>query len=204
MVSLVLPGAQRYLHCLRNYQSPAQEDMEAWSQFYLLCDPLLRRFARSCQVRPCDVDDCVQSSWKQITAALTAFRDDGQSARLAGWLHVIVRSRATDLRRYGARHPTRRLTARLEARQSSRDMDPAAERERSQERRRVREALEQLYRRASQVNSRMFQMRWMEERTVRDVARALDLTPEQVRYRCFRMKQKFRLLYEKEFNQKLR
>jgi hypothetical protein len=65
VVPVVLCGAQRYLKCLRNHQTPSDEDMEAWSHFYLLCDPLLRRFARSCHVAPCDIDDCVQSSWNK-------------------------------------------------------------------------------------------------------------------------------------------
>jgi RNA polymerase sigma factor (sigma-70 family) len=201
LVPVVLRGAQRYLNCLRNYQTPSETEMEAWSRFYLLCDPLLRRFARSCQVPPGDIDDCVQSSWKQITAALPAFRDDGQPGRLAAWLHAIVRGRGMDLQRYRARHPTRCLTAYLGARQASRDVDPEAECERYRERKRVRKVLGQLCRHVSGVSYRVFQMRWIEGCTVKEVARALDLTAEQVRYRCSRMKRKFRLLYEKDLRE---
>jgi RNA polymerase sigma factor (sigma-70 family) len=195
---LVLSGSQRYLACLQNRRNPMDADVEAWGHFYLLCDPLLRRFAVSCRVLPGDVDDCVQSSWKQITADLPSFRDDGKTGRLAAWLHAIVRGKGIDLQRYRDRHPTRSLLSHRGAWQTSRDEDPAAKCERHRERTRVTKVLTKLCRQVFTINYRAFQMRWMEGCTVKEVAQELDLTVSQVRYRCYRVKLRFRFLYERE------
>jgi RNA polymerase sigma factor (sigma-70 family) len=177
----VLHGAQNYLECLRRQQAPAPADLQAWAQFYLVCDPLLRRFARACRVYAEDVDDCVQSSWKKITASLPDFDYRGEPGRLAAWLHSVVHSKVTDLRRYRVRHPTCCLTAHLGVEQKSRDADPAARLERRRHRPRVRRVLAELRCRVSATSYRAFRLRWIEGRSAKEVSRLLRLSVTQVR-----------------------
>jgi RNA polymerase sigma factor (sigma-70 family) len=170
--------------------------VDAWEQFYAICDPLLRRFAISCRVLPNDVDDCVQFAWKEITVALPAFHDDGAIDRFRAWLHLIVHSKAMDLCRYRARHPARFLTSKGEAALPSKDADSTPEDQQRNQSARVRRVLADMCRCVSTTSYRVFHMRCIEGHKVSQVAAGLNLTVKQVRYRCCRMKRKFRLLYE--------
>jgi len=158
---------------------------------------LLRRFASGCHVPPGDVDDCVQSAWKEITAALPTFQLDGSPSRLGAWLQRIFHSKATDLLRYKARHPSLRLTPQLEAKQTSRYVDPMAELEQEFQRASLDRTLADLRRQMSATNYRAFQLRWIEGHSIKEIAATLNVTPEQVRYRCCRMKRKFCRVYNR-------
>src|SRR5262245_52816393 len=92
----LLRAAQAYLASLRRHEPPGVDAREAWTKFYRVCHPLLRRFALACHIRPAELDDCVQAAWKDITVALPTFHDDGQLRRFHTWLRVIVHSKATD------------------------------------------------------------------------------------------------------------
>jgi DNA-directed RNA polymerase specialized sigma24 family protein len=53
-----------------------------------------------------------------------------------------------------------------------------------------------LGRQVSQRSYRVLHMRYIDGRTVADIAAVLELTPGQVRSRLHRMKQKFQLLFD--------
>jgi RNA polymerase sigma factor (sigma-70 family) len=192
----LLHDAQAYLDCLRRHQTPSSESKESWGRFFLICDPLVRRFAMSCHVSRDDLDDCAQSAWKEITVALPSFREDNQLRGFGAWLYLVVHSKAVDACRHRTRHLTCSLTPRVGARLTSRDPDPAAECEQRDWQAHV---LDKLRGRVSEINYRVFQLRCIEGSPPGQVARELGLTVEQVRYRCCRMKQIFRRLYG-EFN----
>ncbi len=46
---------------------------------------------------------------------------------------------------------------------------------------------------------RVCHMRWMEQRTIQQIAMDLHLTPERVSYRLHRLKKRFRLLFDQTF-----
>jgi RNA polymerase sigma factor (sigma-70 family) len=192
----LLHGTQEYLDCIRRHRAPCSESDEAWTQFFLICDPVLRRFAISCRVPREDLDDCVQSAWREIIVALPAFRDDGQLRGLGAWLYLIVHSKVMDLCRYRARHPVRSLSPNVAARLTSRDGDSTAEHEQRDWQALMRRVLAAMRQRVSPTNYRVFELRLVEGHSVRQVATELGLTVEQVRYRCCRMKRKFRLIYD--------
>jgi DNA-directed RNA polymerase specialized sigma24 family protein len=76
------------------------------------------------------------------------------------------------------------------------DADAIPNVDESQETMRVRQVLADLEVQSPATTYRVFQLRCLEGRSVRQVAEELKLTKEQVRYRCCRMKRRFRVLYD--------
>ena len=192
----LLRGAQSFLECLQRHEVPSAKNQDDWSRFYLICDALMRRYARCCHVRSGDLDDCLQSAWREVTAALPRFDNCGQIGRFCSWLRRIVHSKATDVRRYHMRHPLNLLTPNDESRLVSRDADPATLRENKDRRLRMRIAVRELRKNVSPKNFRVFKLCCILGRPAHEVAARLKMTSEQVHYRCFRMKQKFRQLLQ--------
>src|SRR5260370_16520324 len=154
----LLYGAQSYLKCLRLHEIPDSKSVDAWEQFYIICDSLVRRFAIFyCKIASIDVEDCVQSTWEEITRALPAFQYAGHPGAIVAWLRLIVHSKATNQRRYRARHPTRSLRPQVAAKLPSKDADLTAEDQRSQQAR-LRRVMADLRRQVPPTNYRVFQL----------------------------------------------
>jgi DNA-directed RNA polymerase specialized sigma24 family protein len=67
----------------------------------------------------------------------------------------------------------------------------------------VRTALARLAKQVSATSFQVLYLRWIEGRTFLEIADALDLMPDQVRFRHHRMKQKFRELFERLIEQNI-
>lgn len=192
----LLRDTQAYLGCLVERRPPAAKLIAAWQRFYEEFCPVVARFALACGVPQNDLHDCAQEVWTAVVTNLRHFRYDPQRGRFCTWLYALVRSKAIDRARQRTRHPTRNLVADDHAAIHSRDPDPATQCERNSERQLVRGALTELEKRVSKRSYRVVQLRWIEGRTVPEVAAALGLTAEQVRFRDHRAKKKLRRLLE--------
>jgi RNA polymerase sigma-70 factor (ECF subfamily) len=190
----LLQAVRAYLECRRRRQPPRPEWVGAWEQFYRACAPLLHRFARDCRVPPADLNDCLQDVWADLVTALRHFHYNPRRGQFQSWLYTVVRNRARGLLRSRARHPMVSLSPEIGAALAGREASPAEEYERRCRQEAVRRALAALRRVLSACNYRLLHLSWVEGRTVREVAAALGLTPEQVRYRRHRLKQKARAL----------
>ena len=189
-----LEDARSYLECRARRQAPGPHLAHAWECFYQRCAALLRRYARACRVPPADLEDCLQAVWAELVGALPTFRYEPGRGLFRSWLFALVRARAVDLLRRRLRRPTERIRSRTGAALRSREADPAAACERQAEREAVRLLLAEFRHRVSRRNYHVLHMRSVEGRSVGETAAALDLTPEQVRYRHHRMMRKFRSL----------
>ena len=193
----LLQKTQAYLEC-QSKRLPADWPLrKAWEQFYDAYAPLIRRFAVRCGVGKTDLDDCVQQVLTEVIRRLRKFRHNPKRARFSSWLYTLVHNRATDLLRYRVRHPAKRLSEAAAAELCASDGDPATAYEQQRQRTIVRRVLADLNHRVSTLDYCVLHMRWMEGRTVAEVALALGLTPVQVSRRSYRMKQKFRQLFNR-------
>lgn len=197
----LLQRTQAYLEC-QSKGLPADRPLrKAWEEFYDTYTPLIRRFAIRCRVRKTDLDDCVQQVLTEVIRRLPDFRHDSKRAHFPSWLYTLVHNRATDLLRYRARHPAESLSAAAAAELRASDGDPALAYEQARQRMMVRRVLADLNKRVSIIDYCVLHMRWIEGHSVSEVASALGLTPEQVSRRSYRMKQKFRRLFERHTGQ---
>lgn len=188
-------NAQAYLARRSQHLAPSSHLVEAWEQFYRICSSLIRRFAVACRVPRASLDDCVQQVWTELVSKLSQFRYDPRRCQFRSWLYLLVHSKAIDLIRTRTRHPVEHLSQRAEAALCGRDGDPAAEYERHRKSAAVRRILAELSQCVSPPNYRVVYLRWIEGRTVQEVASALGLTRSQVWLREHRMKRKFRRLF---------
>jgi RNA polymerase sigma-70 factor (ECF subfamily) len=191
----LLQHTQKYLECRFRRQAQVSIFIESWEQFYRICGPLLRHYALACHVPRAELEDFVQEVWTELVKSLRDFHYDRQRGRFTSWLYRVVQSKAIDLLRRRIRHPTVGLCLQSQALLESWEEDPLTACERKDQQAYVLRVLTQLRRQVSPRNYGVLTLRWIEGRSMREIASALDLTPEQVRYRLHRMKRKFLRLY---------
>ncbi len=192
----LLQKTQLYLACLSRRQTPGSPLSEAWDRFYRIIDPVIRRFASGCGAAAPDLDDCAQEVWTTLVTHLRDFHLDPRRGRFLSWLYTLVRSKAADQVRGRARHPAANLTHAAGAELRGPDADPAAEYEMHRQQTLVHAVLDELRQQVSERSYRVVYLRWIEGRTIPEIAAALNLTPQQVRFRSHRMKQKFHILFD--------
>ncbi len=159
-------------------------------------DPYLKHFAQNCGLPPADQEDCCQEAWKQIVMSLPGFDSDGARGRLLCWLHTILHNKVTDLLRYRLRHPAVRLRREAEAALRAGDAGLGAGNEQYRQQEAFQSLLARLRARERAEAYRIFQMRFLEERSTSEIAKELNLTTRQVVCRLYHTKARFRLLLE--------
>jgi RNA polymerase sigma factor (sigma-70 family) len=169
----------------------------SWDEFYHLCDQFLRSFVLCSHVRFSDRNDCLQSAWKAAVVALPKYDYDGQSGRFFAWLYGIVYTKAIDIFRYKGRHPSCQLENVLESRWDTDASDSAPDSD--QEQARVRRVFRRMSREESTLNYRVFDLRWIEGHTIKQIVADTGLTSTAVRCRLCRLRRRFKLLYEWDF-----
>lgn len=192
----VLDAIKSYLECRSGGVEPSPWLTDAWERFYQFYSPRIRGFLRRWPLSEADRSDCLQDVWHEVVSQLPHFVPDPDRARLSTWLLVLARNRAVDAIRRRTRHSFASLCHRDVRAAEAPDADPAAAYERGMMRDEVRDALAELSRRVSPTSYRVVYLRWIEGLPTAEVAAALALTPEQVRFRTCRMKQKIRQLLE--------
>jgi RNA polymerase sigma factor (sigma-70 family) len=190
----LLGRTQRYLKSLLSQQVPDSLLEESWDVFYSIYTRLIRRFVLARGIKHTEVDDCLQDVWGEVATRLVDFEHPVHRPGLRAWLYTLVRSKATDIVRrkikQGVVGVGENTAARCEPR--SREADPTDEIERQWGQAVVQTTLEDLQAEVSSLNYNVLYMRFMENRSVSEVAEALNLKPEQVRYRQHRMLKKLR------------
>jgi len=186
----LLERTQAYLRSLAAGQRPDGRSVDAWEWFYDVYNPMVRRWIMGRHLPDADLDDCVQHVWKEIVAKLPQLQFDPQRGRFCSWLATLVRRRTTAFLRKGKGDPVSTLGREASLVPCCRELDPAVAYQRQENRDVVHEAIAELRRQVSATSYQVLHLRCIEERTVSEIAASLDLTPEQVRYRCYRMKRR--------------
>jgi RNA polymerase sigma factor (sigma-70 family) len=167
---------------------------EAWDHFYDIYTPRIRWFLSRSGLSEADREDCLQDVWSEVVTHLADLRYDPGRGRLSTWLLTVARNRALNMLRR-----RRRLSLAL-IEDGAFLVDPGpgplAACECLSRKARVNSVLTELSGQVSELNFQVLYQRFIEGRTSAEVADALGLRPEQVRFRLHRMKQKFRDLFE--------
>jgi RNA polymerase sigma factor (sigma-70 family) len=137
------------------------------------------------------LSDCLQEVWLALIMSLRVFRYDPKRGRFHSWLFALVHSKAIDLARQKCRHPSESLSGREEIVPAGEDADPLASCERKHRQEVVRHVMAELWRHLPPRSYDVLFLRSIKGLEVAEVARILELTPEQVRLRHHRAKQQF-------------
>jgi RNA polymerase sigma-70 factor (ECF subfamily) len=192
----LLQQTRQYLQTLLQRQAPDTMLAHAWDEFYRIYSALVRRFVLARGLRGADVDDCVQDVWSTVARKLSEFERPSARPGLRAWLYTVVRSKATDFVRRGLRQPVQNLEAAVDRDQlpDHRAADPAAAVEQQWEQALLQTALDELRARVSELSYRVLELRVLEGRSEAETAAALNLQPEQVRYRKYRTQRKLQAI----------
>ena len=190
----LLKSTQEYLRRLLNRQVPDTALAESWDEFYRIYQELICRFAIARGMRDADVEECVQEVWAQVAASLADFEHPETRPGLRAWLYTVVRSRATDLTRRKMRQPGRSYEDAVATGHEPADpnSDPAATVEKQWEQAVLETVLNELRSQVSDTNFKVLHMRLVENRDVAEVAEALDLPRDHVRFRHHRTLKKLK------------
>jgi RNA polymerase sigma factor (sigma-70 family) len=191
---VLLGWTQEYLRSLVSRGSPDSVLAVAWDEFYRIYDDLMRGFAVARGVRGSDVDDCLQAVWMEIARNLTDFEHPAGRPGLRSWLYTLVRSKACDL---VYRQTRQRIDSTEKSRQSGREPidegpQPSERIEGEWQQAVMQTLLAELKPEISPANWRLLQMRFTDGCKVAEVAAELGLSPEEIRYRQFRLLKKLR------------
>lgn len=185
---------QQYLRDTGERRPPSREAVAAWRLFFTQCDRLIRRYARV-HVRCGDaLDDCAQNVWVYLVDHLAAFRYDPARGEFTSWLYHIVRTATVNYFRHERRYRVvgshvDRLDAADEA------SNPLHKLQQDEPRRNLSAMLLTIQRNVSRPNYELLRQRWVEGRSVGDVAQEMGITREQVWYREHRARKKMRQLF---------
>jgi RNA polymerase sigma factor (sigma-70 family) len=190
----LLERTQEYLRCAFEQLAPDSLLTAAWDEFYRVYNVVLRRFAISRGLRGSDIDDCLQEVWMEVARSLVDFERPLDRPGLRAWLYTVVRNKANGLFRRSARRRERTLeeAQAAGAEPQSPRSDPAALMQEQWERTLLETVREDVRGELSENNARLLQMRLVEQRDVADVAAELQLSPEQVWYRQYRLLKKLK------------
>lgn len=171
---------------------PKAEHAVAWRQFYAKCDPLIRRFVRIYVRTASDMDDCAQEVWVRLIKRLKTFDYDPAVGNFSSWLYKVVRSVTAGYFRNEYRNDKTEQRSIMSTLSHSSADDPAQMLEEMDAENRVEAMLLTIRRNVSRPNYDLLYMRWVQQRSVEDVAEALDLSRQQVWYREHRARKKLR------------
>ena len=186
---------QAYLMCRSRNVDPPPTLAEAWDRFYDFYTPRILRFLSRSGLPEADREDCLQDVWGEIVVHLANLPYDPRRGRLSTWLITVARYRALNM----LRRQRRLYTGLIDFESDLLDPNPGpvAACECLSNRAQVKRVLSELAAQVSELNFQVLHQRFIDGRTSAEVADNLGLTPEQVRFRLHRMKQKFRDLFDR-------
>jgi RNA polymerase sigma factor (sigma-70 family) len=188
--------AKAYLDESAQGMTPSFLLSEAWDHFFCYGSSVIQGCLRARGLSREDRDDCEQEFWVAVVTQLRRSGYESARAGLRTWLSAIARNKSADaFRRRIRRHPLT-LNETATSQIPGREADPASVYERQEEKGLLHKALAALSQLASHRSYQVLLLRSIEELDVSEVAVALGLTPEEVRYRHCRAKQELRRLVE--------
>jgi len=184
--------AKVYLHQRLQKLAPDAVLTQAWDNFYETYTEVLRRMAAEFQLDAQESEDLIQEAWARVIVHLNEFHCHEHGAGLRGWLYTMIRNQALNLIRQKVRHPLK-LANDLEIREVADPAPgPAEQWHASWDRELLHQVLADLAKKVSPLNHRLLILRWLEERSLAEVATLLNLSEKQVTYRQQRLFRKLR------------
>jgi RNA polymerase sigma-70 factor, ECF subfamily len=160
------------------------EALRAWENFYSRYLPIIRDNLRWLALREPELSDCTQDVWKKLITQLSGFQHDSDRCSFRSWLQVLVRHQAIDLIRRERRWVFQSLDevapSELVRGSDSPDSTPKGEALVDE----LQPKLQELSRSVSPRTYQVLTMRWLQNRSVAETARALGMTHRQV-WTCY-------------------
>ena len=189
---VLVTQAKEYLRQRLEKLAPDAVLTQAWDDFYQTYTAVLRRMAAEFQLDAQESEDLVQEAWARVIVHLQEFEWHEHGAGLRGWLYTMIRNQALNLIRQKVRRPLK-LTNGMEVREIADPAPgPAEQWDACWDRELLHQVLADLATKVSPLNHRLLTLRWLEERSLAEVAILLNISEKQVTYRQQRLFRKLR------------
>ena len=183
---------QEFLQHKSPHEHPAAHLSAAWRRFYRDYSPQVRRVASRYLADANDQDDCFQQVWLALLVLLPRLNFDPVRGTFRGWLSTVTRRLTQQFVRQRDRQQAH-ITVQIPEWEQTVTIRVSGPLEKLQARERiglVHQVLQQLQDRLSLPTYRVFYLRSMEGQSFDEIAKRLNLTSQQVRFRHQRAKQK--------------
>jgi RNA polymerase sigma factor (sigma-70 family) len=184
--------AKQYLQQRLQKLAPDAVLTQAWDRFYQTYTEVLRRMAAEFHLDGHQSEDLVQEVWARVIVHLQDFHGDEHGAGLRGWLYTLIRNQALNFIRRKVRHPVRLASGTEMHGVADRGPGPAAHWQACWDRELMHLLLAELAKKTTPTNHRLLILRWIEGRSLAEVALTLNLSEKQVTYRQQRLFRKLR------------
>lgn len=164
-----------------------------WDQFYAYCFAIINACPGVRRLPAADREDCVQDVMMEIVRRFGAPRPGSTPDHLDAWIRAVSRNKAADLVRRKTRKPEVSFDDGSGDHVLDAD-DPDTDVSQPEYISLVWEALISLDQEVSATSYLVFYLRTIEEWDVPEIAALFQMSPEQARARCHRVKKKFESL----------
>jgi DNA-directed RNA polymerase specialized sigma24 family protein len=195
----MVSSVQSFLECKKTRRPPPPSQQRAWDHFYRQYHPLVRRIIALSVCRPTsgvETDDLSQEVWGEIVVQLPKLTYRSTRANLSSWLAGLTRQKVRRL----AGEPSHALTRYysdvedLVGALPSKNLGPEDACFLGEVWVQLETALAKLGERTSAKTFEVFWRRLFQGQAAKEIAAALELTPNEVCYRYRRAKCKWREL----------
>ena len=190
--SAIVDKTKLYLQQRLEKLAPDAVLTHAWDRFYEIHTRVLRGMAAKFRLDFHESEDLVQEVWTRVILHFRDFNCNEHGSGLRGWLYTLIRNEAISLIRRKARRPVR-LTSGPEIQGIADSKRSAVEPwQACWDRELLKTLMAQLAQKVDPINHRLVILRWIEGRSISEVALTLNLTEKQVVYRQHRLFRKLR------------
>jgi DNA-directed RNA polymerase specialized sigma24 family protein len=190
----LLGKTQACRRSLKAGMRPSAAEQEAEASLYHVYNPLVEVFIAAFSLESNDAEDCRQASWTAILESLPQFISDGSQGRLCAWIRSIVRSKAADIRRYRAHHPTITIGHEAEGKVGGQPVHQFPNGEHLDAQKTVQKLLSMLRNQVPDLTFSAYHKHWIEQRTVPEIAADLKMSKHEVSWRLYEGMRKIRFL----------
>lgn len=159
---------------------PSSEHAGAWEDFFRIYDPVIRAVVTKYHLRRHDVEDTVQEVWKVLVRELPRLCYDPARGPLRKWVATVAHHTALRQARRLSRQRIEALTSEYADALTDPEPDPVTLSERSFHREQVRTILAVPIPGLPEVSHRIIYLRWIEERSVSEIAFLIGIPEDQV------------------------
>ena len=182
-----------FIRCIQEAgmnQKQTPRSTESWDRFFGICDREIQCALRRCHFQGADLDESTQEIWLKLLLSLPRFRFNSDRAQFTTWLQTVIRNHLIDHLRRRVLRKTVPLTDAADAKLSEKTSEPADILQRRAEKEFVDLVLRELKSEMPEVNHRILQLYWIEQKSISDIAVDTQWSPAQIRQRLCRMKQR--------------
>jgi RNA polymerase sigma factor (sigma-70 family) len=194
----LLDQIKSYLTAQANGAAATPEERSAWHDFYHAHDPLIRANVKHARTSAVDVDDLAQEVWLRLSRDLLRLKLDPDRGTLDARIGTIARRCAGKFARRSRRRPEPMMGDEFAAMLLDPREGPLSGFEKEEYRRQLWNARESVRSGLNDVSRQMLDMRLEQERSVPEIASALNISEGAAKMRLFRALRELRDLLRKQ------